>query len=233
MDHITLLSDVVLPVFHKVLQSYHWIFHDWHHIFRGPGLHGNQHDPRVELFLVDLGGKRRKKKKPTCSSFYRFVVMTPALNHSRERVFSGINHLNVTPGTRSRTHTLGEFEWSLGVGGLESCKQSSHRVCHVDHCFGKVLSLAAGATQLYKLWRPRRQKHQSLKHRLDHSHVLENNSSGSSFINVLSGLSQCSCNHGNPLGTSEMQDFHRLLFFPPGVHLFGVRGILVLVLCLI
>lgn len=100
----------------------------------------------------------------------------------------------------THAHALGEFEWSLGVGGFESCKQSSHRVCHVDHCFGKVLGLAAGATQLHKLWRPRQQKHQSLKHRLDHSHTLENNSSGSSFINVLSGLSQCSCNHGNPLG---------------------------------
>lgn len=29
---------------------------------------------------------------------------------------------------------------------------SSHRVGHVDHSFGKVLGLAARATQLYKLW---------------------------------------------------------------------------------
>ena len=55
MDDVTLLPDVVLPVFHEVLQRYQWIFHDWHHIFRGPGLHGNQHDPGVQLFLVDLG----------------------------------------------------------------------------------------------------------------------------------------------------------------------------------
>lgn len=59
MDDITLLSDVVLPVFHEVLQCYQWIFHDWHHIFRGPGLHGNQHDPRVQLLLVDLGTKKK------------------------------------------------------------------------------------------------------------------------------------------------------------------------------
>lgn len=58
MDDVTLLSDVVLPVFHEVLQRYQWIFHDWHHIFRGPGLHGNQHDPCVQLFLVDLGTKK-------------------------------------------------------------------------------------------------------------------------------------------------------------------------------
>lgn len=63
LDEITLLSDVVLPVFHEVLQSYQWILHDWHHIFRGPGLHGNQHDPRVQLFLVDLGGRRKKTKQ--------------------------------------------------------------------------------------------------------------------------------------------------------------------------
>lgn len=54
MDYITLLSDVVLPVLHEVLQCYQWIFHYWHHIFRGPGLHGDQYNPCVELFLIDL-----------------------------------------------------------------------------------------------------------------------------------------------------------------------------------
>lgn len=60
MDDVALLPDVVLPVLHEVLQRYQRIFHDRHHVFRGPGLHGNQHDPRVQLFLVDLetGGKK-------------------------------------------------------------------------------------------------------------------------------------------------------------------------------
>lgn len=106
MDDITLLPDVVLPVFHEVLQSYHWIFQDWHHIFRVPGLHGNQHDPRVQLFLVDLGGeKEQKKKTQTCPSVYHLVVMTPAPNRSGERVFPGINHLNVPLTTHSCAHT--------------------------------------------------------------------------------------------------------------------------------
>lgn len=58
MDDVTLLFDVVLPVLHEVLQRYQWVFNYWHHIFRGPGLHGNQHDPCVQLFLVDLGTKK-------------------------------------------------------------------------------------------------------------------------------------------------------------------------------
>lgn len=65
MDNVALLPDVVLPVLHEVLQRYQRIFHDWHHVFRGPGLHGNQHDPRVQLFLVDLGTGGKKKKKQT------------------------------------------------------------------------------------------------------------------------------------------------------------------------
>lgn len=61
MDDVALLFDAVLPVFHEVLQRYQWIFHYWHHIFRGPGLHGNQHDPRVQLLLVDLGTKNARQ----------------------------------------------------------------------------------------------------------------------------------------------------------------------------
>lgn len=59
MDDVALVSDVVLPVFHEVLQRDQWIFHDWHLIFRGPGLHGNQHNPCVQLLLVDLGPKKK------------------------------------------------------------------------------------------------------------------------------------------------------------------------------
>lgn len=155
MDDITLISDGVLPVFHEVLQSYHWIFHDWHHIFRVPGLHGNQHDPRVQLFLVDLGGKREKKKKknitPIILLFCCHDTCTEALR--RACVFWDKSSKCGTKNTLMCSEGLG-----CGVGGLESCKQSSHRVCHVDHCFGEVLGLAAGATQLYKLWGRRRQK---------------------------------------------------------------------------
>lgn len=61
MDNITLIFDVVLPVLHEVLQCYQWVFDHWHHIFRGPGIHGNQHDPRVQLFLVDLGTKNARQ----------------------------------------------------------------------------------------------------------------------------------------------------------------------------
>lgn len=57
MDDVTRLLDAVLPVLHEVLQRYQWVFHYWHHVFRGPGLHGNQYNPRVELLLVDLGTK--------------------------------------------------------------------------------------------------------------------------------------------------------------------------------
>lgn len=57
MDDITRLFDVVLPVLHKVLQRYQWVFHYWHHVFRGPGFHGNQYNPGVQLFLVDLETK--------------------------------------------------------------------------------------------------------------------------------------------------------------------------------
>lgn len=65
MDYITLLSDVVLPVLHEVLQRYQWVFHYWHHIFRGPGLHGDQYNPCVELFLIDL----RTTKCPSVHCF--------------------------------------------------------------------------------------------------------------------------------------------------------------------
>lgn len=61
MDDITRLFDVVLPVLHEVLQRYQWVFHYWHHIFRGPGFHGNQYDSRVQLFLVDLGTKNARQ----------------------------------------------------------------------------------------------------------------------------------------------------------------------------
>lgn len=54
MDDVTLLPDVVLSVLHEVLQCFQWILNDGHHIFSGPGLHGDQHDPGVELFLKDL-----------------------------------------------------------------------------------------------------------------------------------------------------------------------------------
>lgn len=54
MDDITLLPDVVLSVLHEVLQCYQGIFNNGHHIFSGPCLHGDQHDPGVELFLKDL-----------------------------------------------------------------------------------------------------------------------------------------------------------------------------------
>lgn len=60
MDDIARLSDVVLPVLHEVLQRYQWVFYYWHHVFRGPGLHGNQYNPCVELFLVDLVTKYAK-----------------------------------------------------------------------------------------------------------------------------------------------------------------------------
>lgn len=62
MNGIALLPDVVLPVLHKVLQRDQRVFHDWHHVFRGPGLHGDQHDPRVQLFLVDLGPRRGRRE---------------------------------------------------------------------------------------------------------------------------------------------------------------------------
>lgn len=61
LDEVTLIFDVVLPVFHEVLQRYQRIFYQWHHIFRRPGLHSNQHDPRVQLFLVDLGTEKDRQ----------------------------------------------------------------------------------------------------------------------------------------------------------------------------
>lgn len=57
MDDIAGFSDAVLPVLHEVLQRCQWVLHYRHHIFRGPGFHGNQYDPRVQLFLVDLGAR--------------------------------------------------------------------------------------------------------------------------------------------------------------------------------
>lgn len=54
MDDVALLPDAVLSVLHEVLQRHQRVLHHRHHVFRGPGFHGNQHDPGVELLLEDL-----------------------------------------------------------------------------------------------------------------------------------------------------------------------------------
>lgn len=58
MDNITLLPDAILLVLHEVLQRYQWVLNYWYQIFRGPDLHGNQHNPSVQLFLIDLGTRK-------------------------------------------------------------------------------------------------------------------------------------------------------------------------------
>lgn len=125
MDHIARLSDVVLPVLHEVLQCYQWVFLYRHHILRGPGLHGNQHDPCVQLFLIDL-------RTTKCPSVYRSVGVTSGIDHP---------HTHTYENDRWRCGNVGMQ--SLAVGGLISDKPITYRICRVDHSFGKVLGLAA------------------------------------------------------------------------------------------
>lgn len=104
LDDIALLSDVVLPVFHEVLQGYQRILLDWHPVLRGPGLHGNQHDPRVQLFLVDLGGRRKKKTiMPIKLPFCCYDTCTDPLH--RTCVFWDKSSKRGTKISHARTHT--------------------------------------------------------------------------------------------------------------------------------
>lgn len=97
MDDITRLFDVVLPVLHKVLQRYQRVFHYWHHVFRGPGFHGNQYNPRVQLFLVDL--RTINAHQSTVLLAYTCAVNAP---YTEIRTLSGIQF----PNTHTNTHTL-------------------------------------------------------------------------------------------------------------------------------
>ena len=54
VDNVALLPDAVPPVLHEVAQRCQGIRRHLHLIFRRPGLHGDKHDPRVQLFLVHL-----------------------------------------------------------------------------------------------------------------------------------------------------------------------------------
>lgn len=131
MDYITLLSDVVLPVLHEVLQRCQWVFHYWHHIFRGPGLHGDQYNPCVELFLIDL----RTTKCPSVHCFIWCFGLIFCKCHLGQIIPTHTHTCLLTGGEVRRQ--------SLAVGGLISCKPITYRIRRVDHSFGKVLGLAA------------------------------------------------------------------------------------------
>lgn len=123
MDNVALLPDAVLPVLHEVLQSCQRVLHDRHHVFRGPGFHSNQHDSHIQLLLEDL----RSTKCPSASSPWTCRSVSKG------------------------EHTAWQVEVEVEAFFQPVC--SSYRICRVDHSFGKVLGLAAGATQLYKLQR--------------------------------------------------------------------------------
>ncbi len=51
---ITLLFDILLPVFHKVTQGHQRVVANRNHVLRWPCLHGDKHYSSVQLLLVNL-----------------------------------------------------------------------------------------------------------------------------------------------------------------------------------